>query len=142
MTDVPEDIRRLAEERQAARQARDFAAADALRDRIEEAGFTVTDTPSGPELAPAPEESGAEATAPPVVRPGDVGSVLGEPPRFEASVHWIVQGWPEDVVRGIESFRRHHPRTSLQHVVVDVAGTDPAVWPEGVELLRLDQATG
>jgi cysteinyl-tRNA synthetase len=139
MSDIPEEVRRLAEEREAARRARDFAAADAIRDRIRDAGFILTDTPSGPELAHAPEEG---ATAPPVVRPGDVGSVLGEPPRFEASVHWIVQGWAEDVVRGIESFRRHHPGASLQQVVVDVAGIDPAVWPEGVELLRLDQATG
>jgi cysteinyl-tRNA synthetase len=38
----------LLEQRSAARAARDFATADALRDRITAAGLVVTDTPSGP----------------------------------------------------------------------------------------------
>jgi cysteinyl-tRNA synthetase len=36
------------EERAAARQRRDFAAADAVRDRLADAGIRVEDTPSGP----------------------------------------------------------------------------------------------
>src|SRR5262249_12020091 len=50
---VPEDVQRLAAEREEARARRDFAAADALRDRILDAGYTVTDTPEGPRLDPA-----------------------------------------------------------------------------------------
>jgi cysteinyl-tRNA synthetase len=38
----------LLEQRQAARAAKDFATADALRDRIKAAGIEVEDTPSGP----------------------------------------------------------------------------------------------
>ena len=45
MTALPEQIARWLEERDAARAARDFTAADALRARIEEAGFVVRDGP-------------------------------------------------------------------------------------------------
>ena len=44
----------LAEERRAARSARDFARADALRDQIAAAGFVVRDVEDGFELVPAP----------------------------------------------------------------------------------------
>ena len=40
---LPADIVALAEERAAARAARDWQTADALRGRIEEAGWRVTD---------------------------------------------------------------------------------------------------
>ena len=43
MGGVPEEVARLAEERSRARAAGDYAAADALRARIREAGFEVTD---------------------------------------------------------------------------------------------------
>jgi len=44
---VPEEIQRLLDERQAARAARDFARADALRDEILQAGYLLEDTPQG-----------------------------------------------------------------------------------------------
>lgn len=45
--DVPEDIRRLAMERQEARETKNFAKADRLRETIENAGYLVEDTPRG-----------------------------------------------------------------------------------------------
>lgn len=45
---VPAEMLALAEKRQAARAARDWAAADALRDQITAAGYEVRDTPEGP----------------------------------------------------------------------------------------------
>ena len=42
----------LAEERAAARAAGDYARADELRDRIAELGFSVRDTPQGPQVVP------------------------------------------------------------------------------------------
>jgi cysteinyl-tRNA synthetase len=63
MPDAPEDVVRLAEERSAARESRDFAEADSLRDRIVEAGWTVVDAPHGYRLQPAVSER-----AEPVVR--------------------------------------------------------------------------
>lgn len=52
-TEVPEQIRALAEARDAARAAKDFARADELRDQIAAAGWQVTDTAQGPHLSPA-----------------------------------------------------------------------------------------
>jgi glycosyltransferase involved in cell wall biosynthesis len=138
--DVPDEIRRLAEERERARTARDFGAADDLRERIRRGGFEVTDTPDGPQLSahPSPARAAREAAR---LRPNDVESLLGDPPSFDASVQWIVEGWPLDVVRGIESFRSTGVgERSVQHVVVDL--TDREGWPQHVDVIRLDRGTG
>lgn len=47
---VPEEIQKMADERQAARAAKDWAKADLLRKAIDEAGWIVKDTPKGPQL--------------------------------------------------------------------------------------------
>jgi cysteinyl-tRNA synthetase len=52
--EAPEDVRRLAEERQAARADRDFARADDLRAEIEGRGWEVQDVPEGFRLVPKP----------------------------------------------------------------------------------------
>lgn len=137
MAEVPDEVRALALERAARRAERDYAAADAIRDRLAELGWQVLDRPDGFDLEPAPPRRASERVA-----PSAVASVLGEPPTADASVHWLVQGWPEDVVRGVASFRAHEGRRSVQHVVVDAVGTDLSVWPEDVELLALDRDAG
>ncbi len=48
--ETPLEIIALAEAREEARKAKDFAQADALRAEIESRGFTVKDTPSGPKI--------------------------------------------------------------------------------------------
>jgi cysteinyl-tRNA synthetase len=114
----------------------DFGAADELRDRIALAGYEVTDTPDGPVLAPRAD------TFPVARRSEDVPSVLDDPPSRDVSVEWIAQGWPEDVVRGIESFRRHEGGRSVQHIVVEATGRAADPWPEGVELIRIEPKAG
>lgn len=47
---VPAEIRKLADDREAARNAKDFAASDALRERLLLAGWMVEDTQKGPKL--------------------------------------------------------------------------------------------
>ena len=47
---VDGEVERLVEEREAARAARDWAGADALRDRIQALGYQVKDTPEGPRV--------------------------------------------------------------------------------------------
>ena len=52
-------VESLLERREAARAARDFATADAVRDQLRAAGLDIEDTPSGPRwTVPAPEGSG------------------------------------------------------------------------------------
>ena len=49
----PPELLELAQKRAEARERRDFAEADRLRDELREAGWEVRDGPSGPELVPA-----------------------------------------------------------------------------------------
>ena len=44
---IPAEIMELAEKRQAARKAKDFAMADALRDELKSKGYVIEDTPAG-----------------------------------------------------------------------------------------------
>jgi hypothetical protein len=145
VTDAPEEVRRLAEARHRARRGRDFATADGLRDRIRQAGFDVIDRADGWDLRPAgsaaQEETGTEAAGV-AARPEEIESALDAPPVFEFSLQWVVEGWPEDVVRGINSFRRHQGGCSVQYVVVDTTLTEADDWPDDVDLVRLAPGTG
>jgi cysteinyl-tRNA synthetase len=139
MNEVPQEILALAARREEARRARDFATADAIREQIREAGFQVTDAPAGPEVAAAAQskhQADSEAGS------GEVASLLDRPPSMDASIQWVVQGWPEDVLRGIESFRRHCGRWSMTHVIADLAGTDPPGWPEDADVITLPPEAG
>jgi cysteinyl-tRNA synthetase len=48
--EVPEELLKLLEERQAARKAKDFKRADAIRDELKAKGWVIEDTPKGPKL--------------------------------------------------------------------------------------------
>ncbi|MCP4643062.1 MAG: cysteine--tRNA ligase [bacterium] len=50
VTDVPTEVLRLVQKRREAKAQREYAEADALRDRIGDLGFDVMDTPDGPAL--------------------------------------------------------------------------------------------
>ena len=47
---VPPEIQKMADDRQAARKAKDFATADALRKQLDELGWVIEDTPKGPRV--------------------------------------------------------------------------------------------
>ena len=136
MTEVPDEVRALAAERDERRRAKDFAAADALRDRIAQLGFAVIDGPDGPSFEPL------AAAEPLRIAPHDVESVLDEPPTADVSVHWVVEGWPEDVARALAGFRANEGGRDVQYVVADVTETDPATYGEGVEVLAVETGTG
>jgi hypothetical protein len=139
MEALPEDLRALVAEREAARRDGDYATADALRRRLRARGFDLIDRPEGPSVVPVALEPAVPARP---VRSEDVESLLEVPATAEASLQWVVQGWPEDVVRGIESFRRHHRGRSLQFVVVDESGLDLPSFGRGVEVVRLVPGSG
>jgi cysteinyl-tRNA synthetase len=133
---IPPEIRRLADARDRARRGNDYTTADALRDRIREAGYDVLDTATGPSVRPHVDEERH-----PAGRIEDVPSLLDQPPTADVSVEWLFEGWVEDVVRGIRSFHRHRGRLSVHHVVVEVSGT-PHQWDRGVDVVRVDPSLG
>jgi cysteinyl-tRNA synthetase len=139
VTEIPDHVRRMAARRERARRARDFAEADRLRDRIREAGFDVLDTHEGPELAPAPVGAARGEPSNVYGRSGDVASLLDQGPAVEFSVQWVVQGWPEDVERGIRSFGAG---PDVQHVVVDASGSSAPPYPGGADVVRVPPALG
>ena len=141
MADAPEDIRERAAARAAARTAKDFALADRLRDEIAHAGWTVADVADGFTLEPLapPDPAGADALR---RKAGDVVSVLDQEPTADVSVQWVVEGWPEDVVRGIAAFRANQGDRVVHYVVADVTGTEPETYGEDVEVVGLEEGTG
>jgi len=50
--EVPDEVRRLVEEREEARRRGDFARADVLRDELAARGWELRDSPEGPEILP------------------------------------------------------------------------------------------
>jgi len=142
VSDVPAEVRRLSAEREERRNAKDFAAADALRARIADLGFTIVDSPEGPRMEPIGKVAGDAGEAPARVLPEDVSSALEQPAAFDATVQWLLEGWPEDVTRALEGFRSHQGGRSVQYVVADVTGHDPFSFGDGVEVIPLVEGTG
>lgn len=132
------EVRAIAERRAAARADKDFATADALRDELAAAGWTVVDDADGGWHLDPVEDPGP----PRAFRAGDVPSVLDAPSTDDASVHWAVEGWPDDVARSIASFREHQGRRRVRYVVADVIGTDPSAFGDDVDVIALEAGTG
>jgi GT2 family glycosyltransferase len=138
----PPDPAALLAQRQAARERRDFATADAIRDQLREAGWLVRDTPDGPELTEAPPYQPLD--------PAALAPCWDEPDRGEVSVVVHVAGWPEDVARATRSLATHHRHLDYEVLLVsdgageatgraleDLARDDPHV-----RVLHLDPAIG
>ena len=142
MTEPDPEVRDLLSQRQAAREQRDFATADALRAQLREAGWLVRDTPEGPELTPAPPYE--------LTDPRELAPRWDEPDRHDVSVVVHVAGWPEDVARAARALAAHHPGADYEVLLVadgageatgraleDLARDDPRV-----RVLHLDPAVG
>ena len=123
MSDAPREVQELADERAALRAAKDFEGADAIRERIASAGWVVVDEPGGWRLEPVPISE-------------------AEPEPADASIHWVVEGWPDDVRRAVASFRSWSGDRAVQYVVADVTGEDPASFGDDVEVVSLERGTG
>jgi hypothetical protein len=138
MPEISDEIRRLAAERDDRRAAKDFAGADALRERIAQLGYRVTDGPEGPRLEPI--AVGAPTTE--RLSPGRIDSTLQDAATADVSVHWVVEGWPEDVVRALSAFRANAGTRTVQYVVVDLTDTPREAYGRDVEVLSLERGTG
>lgn len=128
---VPGEIRRLAERRAAARTARDFAAADELRDQIRQLGWLVTDAPDGFSVA---RDTDAIAAGGPADGAGyrvmaEPGAMPGADQRADrrrvATVGLLVEGWPEDL-RDCIAALLEHASPSVMISCLDVGNVDGA----------------
>jgi hypothetical protein len=128
---IPDEVLRLAEERARLRLESAYDAADQLRLRIRELGFEVLDRPVGFDLVPA-----AEPLRRPL-QPAEARGVLDVPASTDFSVHWLADRWPEDVLRGVASFRKFEAGRSVQHVVVETEATPPTEWLPDMDVLPL-----
>lgn len=108
MSDLPPDVRRLLDARAAARDARDWPRADALRDELAALGWEPQDGASGstarPILAAAPEAPAA--------------AQLDVPATVTASVQVVADDHPDDLARCLAGLAAHPPSTSWELVVV------------------------
>jgi hypothetical protein len=112
---LPEEVIALADERARAKASRDFATADALRARIGDLGFLVTDAADGYRLTPKPPFdvlSGIDA----------IGPVAGG---ARCAVVVLVDGWPEDVAACVTALVEHSA-DDIVVVAVDFANVDGA----------------
>ena len=115
---APDDVRRLAEQRADARAAKDFTEADTLRDQIAGRGWIVTDEPDGFSLEPA--QAGDPVSG--AVASSDVPSVLDREAVYDVAIHWVCEGWLDDIDRAIAAFAANAGSRRLQFVVADVTG--------------------
>ena len=125
---VPADVRRLLDERAAAREARDFGRADALRDQIAGLGWEVQD--AGARSSARPMLAGAPAT--------DDGSMLDQPATVEASVQIAAEDHVDDFVRAVRGLAAHPPAPTWELVIVDNAASFDVAGALGAEALTVD----
>ena len=140
--DVPAPVAALAEQRAAARAARDFAESDRLRDVLADQGWTVRDGPEGYSLAPRPPYPVLGSVA-------DLPDRRQEPDVRRCTVGLLVEGWPDDVRTCVEALLAHAPPdvvvvvlengpTDAGAVVHELAGANPG----RVEELHVERPAG
>jgi glycosyl transferase family 2 len=112
---LPDDVRRMLDERSSARAARDWERADELRDSIAALGWEVQDGPGG---------STARPLLPPVAAPtgyadpGDLASLLDEPATVAVSLQVVAEDHPDDLHRTLMGLAAHPPDLAWELVVV------------------------
>lgn len=121
---IPDDARRLADERSAARARRDWAAADALRDELRALGWEPVDSDAGSTLRPVLPSADAGGTTA-YARPEHLASLLAEPATLDASVVTTVDDHPADLERMVRGLAAHSPAATWELVVVANAAAEP-----------------
>lgn len=108
---IPPDVRKLLQQRGDARDRRDWAEADALRERLAGLGWQVEDGNSG---------STARPMLPPATAsdPEALASLLGEPATVAASIQVAAEDHPADLERFTRGLAAHPPTVAWELVVV------------------------
>lgn len=102
----PDAVRRLLDERSAAREARDWTRADAIRDEMVALGWEAQDGPSG-------------STARPILPPaGGSGAGLADPAEVAVSIQVVAEDHPDDLVRLLRGLATSPPAVDWELVIV------------------------
>jgi hypothetical protein len=137
---APHDVVVLAEERAAARAAKDFAASDRLRDEISALGWLVRDGADGWALVPKPPYDVL-----PSVR--ELPDSTGTPDQRRCTVALLVEGWADDLRTCVEALLAHAP-DDVVVVLLENGGTDAGsvvhelAAHERVEELHVERPAG
>ncbi len=130
----------MADERVAARAAKDFAASDRLRDEIASLGWAARDTADGQLLSPLPPYPVVQSVR-------DLPDRSAEPDARRCTVALLVEGWPDDVRTCVEALLAHAP-TDVVVVLLDNGdtGAGPLVHElaahDRVEELHVERPAG
>ena len=113
---IPAEIQALAEQRQSARLAKDWALSDSLRAQLADAGWLVADNAEGFVLTPKPpfEQFATLAVVPECVDELVPGSV---------SIDVIVDGWPDDAATFLTALMTHIP-AEYRVVILELGNVD------------------
>jgi hypothetical protein len=106
---APPEVRELADQRVAARQARDFGRADALREQISQAGWAVADEPGGYALSRAGDREGEPGSYPVLPGPQAIQPAAADQSGRIATVALLVEGWPADLRECVAALLEHAP---------------------------------
>jgi len=112
-TSLPDDVRRLLDERAEARSHRDWERADAIRDRIAALGWEVQDT------------DGATTARPILVREAEAEDPIEGPATVDASVQVTAEDHPDDLGRFLRGLAAHPPSATWELVIVANAPSEP-----------------
>ena len=141
MSTPPPAVAALAEERAAARAAKDFATSDRLRDEIAELGWTVRDGADGWSLSEQPPYDVL-----PSVR--DLPDRSAEPSSRRCTVALLVEGWPDDLRTCVQALLDHAPEdvvvVLLENGPTDAGATvhELAAQSPRVEELHVERPAG
>ncbi|HET9416871.1 MAG TPA: glycosyltransferase [Candidatus Limnocylindria bacterium] len=132
MTDpvLPDAVRRMLDERSAAREQRDWARADALRNELAALGWEAQDGPAGSSARPI-------LTAAP--------SSLDDPAAVAISLQVVAEEHPDDLARFLRALTAHPPPESAELVVVANAPSydlEPLLAGVGLPLERVLRTDG
>lgn len=113
---APAEVTALAEQRSAARLAKDYAESDRLRDEIAAAGWVVRDGPEGYQLSERPPYDVLRSVA-------ELPDRSGDPDAGRCTVGLLVEGWPDDVRTCVEALLEHAP-DDVAVVLLENGATD------------------
>jgi len=113
---IPREAADLVAERSAARAARDYARADAIRGQLRALGWEVVDGPDGTTLRPALAAAAPDRVG--YARAEDLASLLAEPATLAVTLVVVADEHPEDLARFVTGLAAHPPPATWELIVV------------------------